>query len=62
MTDKFRIVDEYGTALEVTAEDGDFRVVTDADRLPQGHPVHLDAAQVEHLIISLAGLLPGKGE
>ncbi len=58
MNEKFRIVDKNGTALEVTLEEGGFfRVITDADRLPQGHPVRLDADQVEYLIISLAGLL-----
>ena len=58
MTEKIRILDADGTALEVTLEEGGFlRFITDADKLPQGKGVWLDAKGVVHLILQLAGLL-----
>jgi len=60
MNEKIRIVDEYGTVMEVTIE-GDFlRFATDADHVPQHPGVWLPASEVEKLIISLAGLLVEK--
>jgi hypothetical protein len=53
---KFRIEDENGTSLEAALFEGRVRIITDADRLPQGHPVWLDSVQTADLICKLAGL------
>ena len=51
-----RIADEHGTVLEAELFEGRVRIITDADRLPQGHPVWLDADQLVKVICELAGL------
>lgn len=51
-----RILDEHGTALEAEVFEDRLRIITDADRLPQGHPVWLTRKQLADLICDLAGL------
>jgi len=51
---KIRILDEHGTALEAELFEDRVRIITDADKLPQGHPVWLTQEQVWELALKLA--------
>ena len=53
---KFEITDENGTVLACELFEGRVRILTDADRLPQGHPVWLTGKELEELIIELSGM------
>lgn len=53
---KFRISDEHGTTIEMELYENRIRVITDADRLPQSHPVWLDKTLATRLMLDLAEL------
>ena len=58
-----KLADEHGTAIELELYEGRIRIITDADRLPQGHPVWLTRKQLGDLVLKLAGLwVDMKGE
>jgi len=53
---KFRVSDEHETVIEMELFENRIRVITDADRLPQGHPVWLDKTLATRLMLDLAEL------
>ena len=53
---KFRVSDEHGTVIEMELYEGRVRMITDADRLPQSHPVWLDRTQVTQVMLALGEL------
>ena len=53
---KFRVSDEHGTVIEMELYEGRVRMITDADRLPQSHPVWLDRTQVAQVMLALGEL------
>lgn len=58
-----RYTDDHGTVLEFELFEGRIRIITDADRMPQGHPVWLTRKQLGDLVLELAGLwVDMKGE